>query len=382
VFSDYVRKKRIRSERTAEVYENTIKLWARSRGFEDPDRAIQDIKDRKLDPYAVLQEWVNHLHESSKAPKTILSYVTSVKGFLVDSDVDVTAEKMKAKVVIPQAYEVSTDRAPTRDEVRRLLLRSKLGTKAAIAVLASSGMRLGELPKLRVSDIEFGREGEPSKVTLKAGITKTRKKRLTFMSAEATGFVKEHLGPRMNDPNARIFRESGDAIYGKIMRALVAAGLRNKEDADSARYSLHPHCFRKYFFSNMLSAGVDRGIVEGFMGHAFALDSAYLRMSDEELANEYEKGNDRLTFLSAVNNHVRTRLEELEAENKRLREDVERLGKLEGTVNDLREKYERTKSMAIQGAKDTLLRDQPMFFDLLREVRELRAEVKKLRGES
>ena len=49
------------------------------------------------------------------------------------------------------------------------------------------------------------------------------------------------------------------------------------------------------------------------MGHRFALDSAYLRMSDDELADEYGKAADRLTFLtSEANGPVRDRMAQLD----------------------------------------------------------------------
>ena len=108
---------------------------------------------------------------------------------------------MKQKVVLPQAYEISSDRAPTRDEIRRILLRSKLPTKAAISTLASSGMRLGELAQLKVSNIQFGENNSPSRIILKPSTTKTRKRRLTFVSPEATELLKEYLGEKTSDPN-------------------------------------------------------------------------------------------------------------------------------------------------------------------------------------
>jgi predicted nuclease with TOPRIM domain len=88
---------------------------------------------------------------------------------------------------------------------------------------------------------------------------------------------------------------------------------------------LHPHSFRKYFFSNCLAAGIDRGLVENWMGHQFALDTNYLRMSDDELAKEYEKAIEKLTFLTANNGAVRDRMTQLEEENKELRMRLERL---------------------------------------------------------
>jgi len=62
------------------------------------------------------------------------------------------------------------------------------------------------------------------------------------------------------------------------------------------------------------------------MGHTFALDSAYLRMSDEELANEYGKAADRLTFFtSEANGATKDRITQLEAENRDLKTRLQRL---------------------------------------------------------
>ena len=325
MFSAYIDRLGIRSQKTATLYRNHIKLWARSRSFADPDKAIEDVKARGLDPYVVLQEWVTHLHQRGKAPKTIHSTLSSIKGFLVDSDIDVSAEKIKSKVTMPKAYETSVDRAPTADEIRRVLLRSKLDTKAAITVMATSGLRIGELCSMRVSDIHFADKDEPSKIVLRAAVTKSRRKRITFCSGEATEFLKEHLGTKINDPNHKIFG-SEDSVYCKIMRALILAGLRVKEDADSTRYSLHPHTLRKYFYTNMLAAGVDRGIVKGFMGHTIDLDASYLRMTDEELKEQWLKAADRMSFLSAITNgSTKSRLEQLELENQRLQVQVDEL---------------------------------------------------------
>lgn len=318
MLSDYIGKRKIRSVRTAETYATALRMWAKSRNTKSPDDAIQEIRTKGLDPYSVLQDFIGNLHSRKLAPQTILSYVTAVKGFLLDCDFDISPLKLRAKVVMPQQYEVSTDRAPTVDEVRRILLRGNLSTKVAVTMLCSSGLRLGELGSLRVGDIQFGKEGEPSKIVLKAARTKTRKSRVTFMTSEAAGLLKEYLGERRKDPDSKVFPEGGEAIYHRIMRAVKAAGLKTKMDSESRRYAIHPHSLRKFFFSNCLSAGLDRGLTEGFMGHVFAQDSAYLRLSDQDLMKEYVKAGDRLTFLTSVHPEVTQELETLRAEVDRL----------------------------------------------------------------
>ena len=83
---------------------------------------------------------------------------------------------------------------------------------------------------------------------------------------------KRLLLEKASDPNSILFPEGSDALYGRIVRSIGRRGLREKSDNESARYELHPHCFRKCFFSNCLATGIDRGLVERFMGHTFALD--------------------------------------------------------------------------------------------------------------
>ena len=194
--------------------------------------------------------------------------------------------------------------------------------------MGSSGMRIGEAAALRVCDVEFGKTGQPSKISLKARTTKTRKKRVTFISPEAAEILRQYLGERTKQPDDYVFprtrqevdtKNVASTLYKQIVYAFNLAGLRKKEDSESPRYSLHPHCLRKYFHTNCLAAGIDRGLVEGFMGHTFALDSSYLRMTDDELRGNYMKAVDRLTFLTTP---------ELVADNEevqRLRDEVAKL---------------------------------------------------------
>jgi integrase len=306
-FQGWLGKVGIRSERTAQEYALTVRRWARSRGFESPDEAIADIKTRGLDPYQLLQEYVTGLHNRKLAPASIHVHFSAVKRFLNDCDIEVTSEKVRNKIILPSYYLVSTDRAPTKAELKQTLLRSKLKTKVAIELMGSSGIRIGEAATLRVCDIDFGKVGQASKIMLKAKTTKSRKKRVTFISPEATEILRQYLGERIKQPDDYIFLRTKEEVdtkyvastlYKQIIYAFKIAGLRIKEDSESPRYSLHPHCLRKFFHTNCLAAGIDRGVVEGFMGHTFALDSSYLRMTDDELRGNYMKAVDRLTFLT------------------------------------------------------------------------------------
>ena len=309
VLAEYKERRARRSAKTARVYAGAVKLWAKSLGFDRPEDAVAKIKEGGLDPIDALDKFVGRLLEMKRAPKTILTYFGAVKGFLEYEDVPLDERRLKARVVLPEKYEVSVDRAPTPEEMRRILLRSSLKGKALITLLASSGLRVGEAQMLKVGHIAFN--SSPVKISLMARATKTKASRFTFMSDEASEFLKEWLGDRIKNTDEYLFPhpqvedqtskpETVDNIAAIINRTIERAGLKFKMDKESARYAIHIHCLRKYFFTRCLAAGVDRGIVEGWMGHKFGLDAAYLRMDEKHLAEQYLKAMPQLTFLSGT----------------------------------------------------------------------------------
>jgi hypothetical protein len=99
------------------------------------------------------------------------------------------------------------------------------------------------------------------------------------------------LGEGINQPTRYIFSEDGgitpdstETIYRSVRRRLEKSGLLYKLDPNSRINALHPHSFRKLFFTRCLGVGIDRGLVEQWMGHKFGLDGSYLRMSEEAVA--------------------------------------------------------------------------------------------------
>lgn len=329
-FSDLARMKAIRSERTAELYAVAIKSWCNANGFSSPEEGIAKIKSQK-EPVKAAIETINKfiftLSDKKRAPKTIVGYVSATKKFLAFEDVPISKEVFDAKVVLPQMYETSIDTIPTDDQMRQILLNANtVKAKALITLLGSSGLRINEACNLKVGHIQFDKS--PVKVVLPAKQTKTRKSRETFISDEGASFLKQYLGERIKDPNVYVFEgeKGGPAYKGGLIdlveRAIAKAGLRFKLEDESARYALHTHSFRKLFFSKSIGAGLDRGIVEAWMGHKFGLDGAYLRLSDEQKGAMYQRVMPSLTFLSptANNGRIKSMTEEMAAQQERIKE--------------------------------------------------------------
>jgi len=337
-FSELARMKAIRSQRTAELYEVAIKQWCQANGFQSPEQGVEKIKSQK-EPVKAAIETINKLlftlSDKKRAPKTIVGYVSATKKFLAYEDIPIAKEVFDAKVVLPQMYETSIDTIPTDDQMRQILLNANtVKAKSLITLLASSGLRINEACQLKVGNIDFNKH--PVKISIPARTTKTRKGRETFISDEAAEFLKQYLGDRVKDPNGHVYsgEKGGPAYKGGLIdlveRAITKAGLRFKMETESARYAIHGHSFRKLFFSKCIGAGIDRGVCEAWLGHRFGLDSAYLRLTDEQRGEMYLKVMPALTFLSATPNNERLRT--LEEENQELRAKVDTLTKMMTTI--------------------------------------------------
>jgi integrase len=324
--AEFLERKARRSEATRQTYAKAEASFARCFKVDSPDVVVARIKGGRLDAYEALDKFVGTLTANGAAPKTILTYVAAVKGLLRYEEITLDSYKFRAKVELPPKTEISIDRIPTREEMRTIVLNSDRKTRALIALLATSGLRIGEAASLRVGNIDF----ENCKVTLLSPRTKSRRSRITFISEETAGFLKEFLGRRIGKKEDWLFlderrfnrRAGPDALYMNVYRVLKKLGLKKRLDPDSKRNELHPHSFRKYFFSKMIGAGVDRGVAERFMGHNYGFDNAYLHMDEDRLRKEYLKAVEDFTFLT---------------DRKPTREQEERIQTLEKQVQELRD---------------------------------------------
>jgi integrase len=283
-------------------YGVALAAFARSHRAENVGVVVNLIKAGELDPYAALERYVGSLAGEGLAPKTIRAYVTAARGLLRHEGIRLDDYEVRLKVGLPPNVEASLDRIPTRDEPRILLLDSNHRTRALTALLATSGLCIGEAAGLRAVNVNLDQE----KVTVMALRSKSRSTRITFISPETAQILRDYIRLEHLTTEDWLFPDNYDrtkpagrnALYSLIRRTLDKTGLRKKLDPASAMYDLHPHAFRKYFFTKLIAAGVDRGVAEYLMGHKFGLDNAYLRMDEDRLRKEYAKAEADFTFLS------------------------------------------------------------------------------------
>jgi integrase len=279
-------------------------LKAFDRAFGDPiEVVINRVKSGEVDVFSLFDSFVADLDNRGLSPNSIRGYLSRVKQYFAYNDVFLDKEKFRVKVVLPRIEEPD-DRAPTVEELRKILSWGKLRTKALILVLASSGMRLGEAIKLRVKDLDF--KSKPVKVKLSPAVaSKTGQRRITFISEEATEYLLHYLGERIDSPNDWLFvseadntkHVSDDRAWRTIINSIDRAGLGKKNEATiQGRRKIHPHSFRKFFFSKTVGV-IGETASHALMGHSSYMKT-YYRITEKERTKDYLKCMPYVTIFS------------------------------------------------------------------------------------
>lgn len=282
---------------------------------------ITRVKSGDPNVYRLLNEFVVYLHKLGLKPATIKIILAGVKGFLRHEGIKVYSEDFKQLVKIPKTLR-HREEPLTKEILVRLLRAVPLKLQTAILVATASGMRIGELVQLKVSDIDF--ESKPMTIHLRAETTKTRQARETFLTNESAKALKDYL--------ARFFGwkegENNTSLQNTVIFGRTSSGKRkNNSDQsksvlfaenvlatslrtylkkipeldklnENGRKMIHFHAFRKYC-RTIVGDATTRDFAEVLIGHRFYLDMYYLPTA-EKRKELYLKAESYLTISDFV----------------------------------------------------------------------------------
>jgi len=283
-----------RSENTKKTYLKGLGKFVEYKQIQNLDQFIEEVKQNK-NQNELVKEFAVYLASKNLAPKTVASWISSLKKFF-------SANGLKVDVDIPlKVFNIHEDVLPSKEDLRKILSEVDLRMKVIITMLASSGMRIGELHNLKLSDIDLSKE-IPT-IRIKGAGTKERKSRITFISKEARKFLEEYLnkrkelGEELNENSTVIAREDGKPMSYQNIQYLLEGVFRKYSKKVGKRYTLHAHCLRKWFKTQLISAGVPAPIVDRLTGHARYLAQEYELYTEDQLREWYEKGMSAVTIL-------------------------------------------------------------------------------------
>jgi len=276
---------------------------------------VGKIKSEKTDVYGVVRDFIIYLDQKQIRPRGIRSYLSGLKGFLRHMGIKFSSDEFKLLVKIPKV--TRTREIPvTKEMILRILHNSSPKLQTAILVCTSSGLRIGELVQLKLSDIDF--MSNPTKLSIRAEIAKGSMSRETFITSEATNalqdYLKRYFDWKENEPNLHLQKTM---IFGRISKTKIKP--TPKFSLDSAKQILqmslckqieniaelnvknenglravHFHALRK-FFRTTVGNVCGRDYAEALMGHGFYMDT-YYQLAEDQKRQMYLDAEAQLTI--------------------------------------------------------------------------------------
>lgn len=283
-----------------------------------------DKKDWALNQIiSFLQFQKSRVERGQITAATLSNFVKPIKLFCEMSDIEVPWKKITRG--LPRPREAANDRAPTVEEIQKLVEYPDRRIKAIVYTMCSSGIRLGAWDFLKWKHIiplrsEVEDRIIAAKILVYAGDIEEY---FAFVSPEAYSSLKEWMDFRasygekiteeswvMRDlwqtTNINYGAKWGLAKYPKKMkssgvkriieRALWEQGLRQSLTENNRRHEWKgAHGFRKFYKTR--TEQVMRPInVEITMGHNIGISGSYYRPTEREVLEDYLKAVDLLTI--------------------------------------------------------------------------------------
>jgi integrase len=308
----------VRSKSSQKFYLVGLKKFMAYNGIQKVSDMI--VWDQRLIEAKIISWLVNMRDKESLTYITIQSYLSAVMTFYKMNDIE--PRRHKINCYLPEERKLNDDRAYTHKEIGQLLQFCDQRMKALILMLASSGMRIGAVPDLKIKHLTKIQKYNLYKIKVYAGYPKWE--HFTFTTPEAANSMdayfdyRQRYGEKIN-PDSPVIREQfditdilsvkqpkkltakyfGDMLNETLQRAGIFAVVHMTEGQKVGRIRNavpRAHGFRKFFETNLIRAKVLDPIPELLLGHDIGLKKHSLRLGEDEILEEYIKAVDALTI--------------------------------------------------------------------------------------
>ena len=231
---------------------------------------VECLQDRGLKPLSV----ENNLRQV----KTFLRYL--VQGKVIPSEVLSRRISIKVPKPLPRAMDAL--------DVKRLVaVIQKVRDRAMILVLLRTGIRIGELLTLRVSDVYLPER----KIHLVVG-EKNRTGRVVYLSVDACQALQEWMRKREEGKPLLFYGQGRNSLSYTAARAMFQRYLK-KAGLSEKGYSLHG--LRHTCATELLNAGMRIECLQQVLGHSnLEQTRRYARLTDKTREEEYFRAMARI----------------------------------------------------------------------------------------
>jgi integrase len=336
-----------------QVFFNFLKIegndiWEQSLVFIErfKKKSLYEEEDHELERQLIL--FINYQKERIEkegiSPSTIPNYFKAAKLFCQSSHLSNKVEWKLVSKALPRAFNSAEDRAPTLEEIQKLLRYPDKRIKPLVLILVSSGIRIGAFETLKWKHIMpiASTNNEVAKILVYPG---DREQYYSFLTPEAYSAVKDWMNYRAQcgetiTKDSYVMRdiwEKGDdkgasnpnvlsqpAITRLLNRAWQAERVRPRLQKGEKRHEFKTaHGFRKYFKTQAEQARIPSIKIEMLMGHSLGVSDSYAKFTEDQMLEDYLKIIDFLTIdqnLVLVSNGLHKQAEYMERKMKEMEE--------------------------------------------------------------
>ena len=324
--------KSCRSQQTRNNYEVSFQKYIDFVGGDNNlfcNNNVRQIEDKII-------EFILSMRDEGKSYSAISNYLHPIKAFYKINDIVLNVYKISK--FMPEQIKVNRDRAYTHEEIGKMLAVADERMKVVILLMASSGIRIGSIPSIKMRNIQ------KNKLTV---YESTNEEYYTFITPECKKAIDFYLdfrsryGEKIED-NSHLIREQFDirdefairnpkqvihkTIQWNLRVLAIKCGIRKNADRNTRQQVMMSHGFRKFFSTQLVNSHINPEIREMLLGHKIGLASAYYRPTQQEMLNEYMKAVNLLTI--SEENRQKIKIELLENEKNeitRMRNELDQI---------------------------------------------------------
>jgi len=262
-----------------------------------PEGTHKEIPVKELD-HITIREWMSELHAENKKKTSIARKLASLRTFFQFLVREGVLEVNPAKLVATPRIERTLPTHLSIEDAIRFIetpdLETDLGKRdrAILEFIYATGMRVGELVGLNISDIDF-------KQKLVRVTGKRKKQRILPFGEPALHSLMYYLNetrpeflnncpPSERDEQAVFLNYQGTRITTRSVGRMVDKYVKQCSNIKD----ISPHSLRHSFATHLLDSGADLRDIQELLGHArLSTTQIYTHVSMEKLIEVYDKAH-------------------------------------------------------------------------------------------
>jgi len=296
-FLEHLRYERNVSEHTLRNYQSDLEQFLNHLAPADPQTQKRNEPELKQIDHLTIREWLAALHSAQKKKSSIARKLAALRTFFQFLVREGVVEMNPAKLVATPRLEKKLPKHLSVEDAIRFIetpdTETELGRRdrAILELLYATGVRVSELTKLNVHDIDF-----TNKLIRVSG--KRRKERIVPFGDPAGDALRGYLEVRgqfllqapisLRDPDALFLNYQGTRITPRSVARMIEKYIR----LCAGMYDLSPHALRHSFATHLLDSGADLRDIQELLGHArLSSTQIYTHVSMEKLIEVYDKSH-------------------------------------------------------------------------------------------